>query len=84
MNDQDNRRSAFAVCTPFGRCLFSPPLPSPLAADVCVSGLLCGGHRENNHNNDLLVSGLEINRLSGEWLAKRLIALRFAAKRFRT
>jgi len=32
------------------RCLFVPPLPSPLAVDWCVSGLLCGGHRENSHN----------------------------------
>ena len=77
------RMSAGADC-----CLFSVwslfvlplPLPSPLAVDWCVSGLLCGGQRDNTHNGDPGSKRFGINRLRGMWLAKIFIALRLRIK----
>ena len=56
------------------------PLPSPLGADGCVSGLLCGGQRNNTHNGDLGSKRFGISRLRGARLAKIFIALRLRIK----
>ena len=77
------RTSAGADC-----CLFSVwslfvlplPLPSPLAVDWRVSGLLCGGSRENTHNGHLRSKRFGINQLRGLWLAKIFIALMLRLK----
>ena len=52
----------------------SPPPPAiPLEVDGCVSGLLCGGQRDNTHNGDLGSKRFGIIRLRGARLAKIFI-----------
>src|SRR5664280_1750965 len=59
----------------------SPPPPAiPLAVHWCVSGLLCGGQRENLHSETFRSKLLGINWLRGLWLAKRLIAWKLRIK----
>ena len=71
--------AAIAGCPPssFVRRLiafYSPlPLPSPLGEGLVLSGLLCGGQRENIHNKRFRSKRFGINRLCGARLAKILI-----------
>jgi hypothetical protein len=60
-------RLLFVVCSFFVPPL---PLPSPLGVRLVVSCLLCGGYRDNIHNEYVRSKLPGINRLCGAWRPK--------------